>query len=274
MKITTLIENNTNYSRPELNAEHGVSFYIEYHGHTMMSDVSQSEKFAENASRLGIDLKLVEALAISHHHYDHGGGLPRFFKENDRAKVYLRESPDVDYILEKDDGSVRYIGLDRDLLKTHSDRIVYIGKNTEVFPGFHLLTDILEDFPKPAGDRWLKAQCGDRIMMDTFKHEIVTVLENERGLVILTGCGHNGVLNMIAAARRALPDKPILAVVGGFHMLKEEKSTVRKVGEELLAMEIPAIYTGHCTGKDAVIVLEDVLGNRLHRLCSGLVMEF
>lgn len=274
MKITTLIENSYNTNLPDLEAEHGVSFYIEHNGHVLMSDVGQSEKFAKNASRLGIDLKLVEALAISHHHYDHGGGLPGFFDENERATVYLRESPDVDHILEERDGSIRYIGLDKDFLMAHSDRIEYIWKDCEIFPGFHLITDIPEEFPKPGGDQRLKVQRGGKRMMDTFDHEIVTVLESDNGLIILTGCGHNGVLNMIAAARKALPDKPILAVIGGFHMLKEKESNVRKAGEELLAMGIPAIYTGHCTGGDSVIVLEEVLGDRLHRLYTGLVMTF
>jgi len=274
MKITTLIENSTNKSRPDLAAEHGVSFYIEHNEHVLMSDVGQSKRFAENASRLGIDLSQVEVLAISHHHYDHGGGLDRFFKENDQAKAYLRESPDVDYIAEEDDGSVRYIGLDKGLLKAHSDRITYIQKHCEVLPGFHLLTDIPEEFPKPDSDQRLKVQRGDKIMADTFDHEIVTVLESENGLVILTGCGHNGVLNMIAAARKALPEKPILAVIGGFHMLNEEEGAVRNVAEQLLEMPIPAIYTGHCTGEDAVTILEDVLGDRLHRLHSGLEVTF
>lgn len=274
MKITTLIENSYNTNRPDLDAEHGVSFYMENKGNVFMSDVGQSGGFAENARKLGIDLKAVEALAISHYHYDHGGGLARFFEENQQANVYLRESPDVDYIAEEEDGSVRYIGLDKDLLKEHADRIETIGENREIFPGFHLLTDIPGDYPKPGGDQRLKIQDGDRRMLDSFKHEIVTVLEGERGLVIMTGCGHNGVLNMIAAVRKALPGKSIQAVVGGFHMLHELESTVREVGEELLAMDIPLIYTGHCTGEDAVVVLEDVLGKRLQRLCSGLVMTF
>jgi len=275
VKITTLIENHQHPDRPVLRAEHGVSFYVEDRGHVLLSDVGQSSNFADNAAKLGVDLTDVEALAISHHHYDHGGGLDRFFKENTLAPVYLRKAPpDVDYIVDVKDQPVRYIGLDKDLLGAFDQRIEYITGNTEILPGFHLLTDIPEVYPKPSGDKRLKMQRGDVKKPDTFEHELVTVVEGEVGLVILTGCGHNGVLNMIVAACKAFPGKSIQAVIGGFHLHHEEEGTVRKVGEELLNMDIPAVVTGHCTGENAVAVLADVLGHRLQRLYTGLVLTY
>jgi len=121
----------------------------------------------------------------------------------------------------------RYIGLDRGLLKENADRIVTLTENSEVYPGFHLFTDIPNKFPKPSGDQRLQVQRGSRKQVDTFEHEMVTVLEGEEGLVVLTGCAHNGVLNMIAATQEALPGKPILAVVGGFHLHHESVDDIR-----------------------------------------------
>lgn len=272
MEITTLVENHQDQKRPSLKAEHGVSFHIKHKGHIFMSDVGQSGKFAQNAKTLGIDLAAVEALAISHHHYDHGGGLPYFFEENTDARVYLRRVPlDVDYLSVKDD-SKRFIGLDKGLLKEYHHRIDMIKENVEVLPGIHFLTDIPEVYPQPESNNDLKMQQGDVIKPDTFEHELVTVVEGDEGLVILTGCGHKGVLNMIAAARKAFPGKSIQAVIGGFHLHHEEKSTVREVGEALLKMDIPAVVTGHCTSEGAVDVLADVLESRLQRLYTGLVL--
>lgn len=274
MEITTLVENHRDQKRPSLKAEHGVSFHIEHKGHIFMSDVGQSGKFAQNAKTLGIDLAAVEALAISHHHYDHGGGLPHFFKENTDARVHLRKVPfDVDYLSVKDD-SKRLIGLDKGLLKEYHHRIDMIKENVEVLPGIHLLMDIPEVYPQPESNNDLKMQQGDVIEPDTFEHEMVTVIEGEAGLVILTGCGHNGVLNMVAAAKKAFPRESIQAVIGGFHLHKEEESTIREVGEALLKMDIPAVVTGHCTGEEAVDVLADVLGSRLQRLYTGLVLTY
>jgi len=275
MRITTLIENHQAPGQPELQAEHGLSFYIEHDGHIFMSDVGQSGNFADNAKKLGNDLSGVEALAISHYHYDHGGGLDRFFNENSDATVYLKKAPlDMNYIAESETGAIRYIGLDKGILKEFDDRIIYITHNIEVSSGFRLLTDIPHVYPKPSGDERLKMQIGDEKKPDTFEHEMVTVIAGEEGLVILTGCAHNGVLNMVAAVQKVFPDEPIQAVIGGFHLHHENERAVREVGKELLRMKIPAVYTGHCTGDEAVNVLEEVMGERLHRLYTGLVLRF
>ncbi len=83
MRITTLLENHPSTDQPHLEGEHGLSFYIEHPSGVFLSDVGMTELFADNAHKLGKDLNLVEGLAISHHHFDHGGGLARFFEENE-----------------------------------------------------------------------------------------------------------------------------------------------------------------------------------------------
>jgi 7,8-dihydropterin-6-yl-methyl-4-(beta-D-ribofuranosyl)aminobenzene 5'-phosphate synthase len=274
MRITTLIENTLHPSQGELQAEHGLSFYIEHQNHVFMSDVGASGRFAHNAERLGIDLKRVDALAITHHHYDHGGGLERFFQENDTARVYLRWTEAVDFIAEDDPSKTRYIGLDHTVLAEYADRIVYVKGDQEILPGVSLLTHIPLKHPKPAGDHRLKMKTGKHAIRDPFDHELVTVLEGKEGLVLLTGCAHNGVLNMIEAVKTAFPGQPIQAVIGGFHLRREDETGVRGIGKSLNEMGIPAIYTGHCTGEGACEVLESVLGNRFHRLYTGLVMVF
>lgn len=273
MRITTLVENHKNWGNPPLKAEHGVSFFIEVGNHVYMSDVGQSGNFADNAARLGVDLGRVETLAISHHHYDHGGGLRRFFEENKDAVVYLHTSPNADYLAVDGPDSVRYIGLDRGLLNDYQERIIYIDENVEASPRFHLITDISEKYPKPHGDERLKRRIDDITIADPFEHEVVTVVEGDDGLVVLTGCAHNGVLNMITAAQKVFPGEPILAVIGGFHLHHETDQTVREIGEKLLEMNIPRVITGHCTGDHQVDLLGEVLGDKLDRLYTGLVMN-
>lgn len=274
MQIITLIENHPHPDQGDLAAEHGLSFYIEVNDHVYLSDVGQSGKFADNAGKLGLDLSRVEALAISHHHYDHGGGLRRFFEENDHATVYLRQTRTEDFVVDSPPDPLRYIGLDKGLLNKHHARIEMISENQEAVPGLHLLTTIPNCYPKPDGDMRLQMMGDEGLQPDTFKHELVTVVAGEDGLVVLTGCAHNGVLNLLEGVRQAFPDRAIQAVIGGFHLHHQEREEILEVGEKLLEAEIPTIVSGHCTGKKAIKLLEDTLGERFKRLYTGMVMEF
>lgn len=274
MQIITLIENHPHPDRGDLAAEHGLSFYIEVNDHVYLSDVGQSGKFADNAGNLGVDLSRVEALAISHHHYDHGGGLRWFFEENDHATVYLRQTRTEDFVVDSPPDPLRYIGLGKGLLNKHHARIEMISENQEAAPGLHLLTTIPNCYPKPDGDLRLQMMGDEGLQPDTFKHELVTVVAGEDGLVVLTGCAHNGVLNLLEGVRQAFPDRAIQAVIGGFHLHHQEREEILEVGEKLLEAEIPAIVSGHCTGKKAIKLLEDTLGERFKRLYTGMVMEF
>lgn len=274
MRIRTLIENNPHPDRNDLAAENGVSFLIEVNDHVYLSDVGQSGKFADNARSLGLDLSKVEALAISHHHYDHGGGLGRFFSENQYATVYLRQANTEDYVVDSPPDPLRYIGLKKGLLRENADQIEMIEENQEVAPGLHLLTAIPDIYPKPNGDLRLQILRQDGgLRPDEFEHEIVTVIEGETGLVLLTGCAHNGVLNMLAAVHQTFPDRAIQAVIGGFHLHHEDRDEILEVGEKLLAEEIPLVVSGHCTGKKALNLLEDCLGKRFQPLFTGMTLE-
>ena len=273
MRITTLVENSPHPSIGALKAEHGLSFYIEHEGHCFLSDVGASNAFAENARILDLDLSRVESLAITHHHYDHGGGLERFIQVNHRATTYLRRSVTSNFIAKKALKPARYIGPDQTVMKKYADQIDYLDENREILPGIHLLTAIPLVYPKPSSDRRLRVKIGPKTRPDPFEHELVTVLVNEEGLVLLTGCAHNGVLNMIEAVKIELPGLPIRAVIGGFHLRFEKDQNVKQIGKALLDSHIPEIYTGHCTGDEAYITLESVLGDRLHKLHTGLILE-
>ena len=87
MKIIALMENTA--AVPDVLSEHGLSLYLEGKGHRILFDTGQSENFAVNAKRLGVDLAAVDLAILSHGHYDHGGGLKRFLELNQKAPVYL-----------------------------------------------------------------------------------------------------------------------------------------------------------------------------------------
>ena len=109
MRVTCLIENTTD--RPDMHAEHGMSLYLETASHRILFDTGQTGAFADNAETLGIDLSQVDTVILSHGHYDHGGGLKRFFSLNRTSPVYISPHAFEPHY----HGPDRYIGLDPEL---------------------------------------------------------------------------------------------------------------------------------------------------------------
>jgi len=112
MKITCLMENDPPEGRDDLIAEFGLSLHVQTDGRQILFDTGASGAFAENAETLGIDLEEVNAAVLSHHHFDHGGGLGRFLEANHRAPIYLREAEPADRFFKALAILKRPIGLD------------------------------------------------------------------------------------------------------------------------------------------------------------------
>lgn len=108
------------------------------------------------------------------------------------------------------------------------------------------------------------------------------VVREKEGLVVFTGCAHNGILNMVATVARQFSDVRIKAVFGGFHLIglpmlntmAGSRREVEGIGKELLKYPIERVYTGHCTGKKAYRVLKGVMAGKLEYLSTGSDMEY
>jgi len=277
MKIIALIENTRLERASELVAEYGLSLYIETRGKRILFDTGASGSFADNATKMGIDLTAVDALVISHHHFDHGGGLERFLTLNSSAPVYLRHSEAEDFFFRVPLLSDRYIGLDQDLLRQKADRLTFVSVLTEITPSVFILTDIPDRYPVPKGNRRLLAKTGGGSRQDDFGHELVMVIREQDGLVVFTGCSHHGVLNMVTAVTKAFPGESIKGLFGGFHLIglpvlntmAGSKRSVREIGDALLDFPIDQVFTGHCTGIKGYRVLKGVMAEKLQSFSTG-----
>lgn len=254
MKIWTLMENTACDSC--LTAEHGLSLYIETEEHKILFDAGQSGAFAENAEKLGVDLRQVEFAVLSHGHYDHGGGLARFLQINERAKIYASQ-----YAFEPHfNAADKDIGLDPALEKC--GRIVLTQGEAQLAPGITLLTCPLPP-EEPAG---LQVMEKGGLRTEDFRHEQYLLVEEQGRKILFSGCSHKGILQLMDYFR---PD----VLVGGFHFMKiEEEARLRRAAQRL--MQYPAVYyTGHCTGEMQYAVLKEHMEDRLHRVCAGSVVE-
>ena len=281
MIVTTLIENTKQVGRDDLKAEHGLSLFVEWQDHTLLFDTGASGAFLPNARFLGVDVCRAEWVVISHHHYDHGGGLPALMASCSRATVYLHAARAWGRWFRAFRVLKRPIGLDRSVVERYSDRFRFLESDTEIAPGVFVLTSIARRYPVPRGNRFLHVEEGGRLHHDPFDHEIVLVIRDGEGLVVFTGCSHNGIRNMVDQVVRAFPGERIRAVLGGFHLvglpvlntMAESRSEVVSLGKALLNYPVDRYYSGHCTGPRAFEVLKDVMGDRLRTMATGSRLE-
>ncbi|QHN07900.1 MBL fold metallo-hydrolase [Methanothermobacter sp. THM-2] len=235
LKIICLVEDTP---KDPLMGEHGLSLYIES-DIRILFDMGQSRLFAENARRLGVDLREVDVAVISHGHYDHGGGLRHFLEINDSADVLMGEGAFTPrYAI---NGDWRFIGLE----EIHNDRIKFISK-TESFPGFVVIRDFGDLFERPPGNRTLFACLNGKPVPDRFSDELAIVIEDEGHLNLITGCSHNGILNIVSKVSDIF-HKPLDLLVGGFHLEGPSEEVASWLGEFVRG----PVYTGHCTSEEA-----------------------
>jgi 7,8-dihydropterin-6-yl-methyl-4-(beta-D-ribofuranosyl)aminobenzene 5'-phosphate synthase len=277
MKITTLIENKESIAEPGLSSEWGLSLCIEVNNHSILFDTGASGAFVDNAKHLSIKADSFDVAVLSHHHFDHGGGLKRFFEVNSNTKVYLAHAPDGECYIKIMGFLKKYIGLDRAIMDHHRERFEFVGNPTEILPDVFLFPKIIDKHPKPFGNKQLYLKTEGRLSPDDFSHEIVMAIKENGKLVIFTGCSHNGILNMIDTVAREFEGVPIKAVVGGFHLVTSppfnfmagKRKDVENIGKSVLNYPVEVTYTGHCTGKKAFSVLKSVMGDRIKYMHTG-----
>ncbi len=281
MKITTLIENTCPTGQDHLTAEHGLSLLIEYDHTRLLFDTGVTDAFARNAEKLGLDLSDIQEVIISHHHYDHGGGLRHILASNPDAKIYLKEAPKGELNLRAAWFLRKYIDLDKNLLREYPERFAFVQDFQEVLPRVYILPQILQNHPHPEGNRYLFEKDGSRWHRDDFGHELILVVREQNGLVVFSGCSHNGILNMIETVIDQFEDVPIKAVIGGFHLIGfprlntmgGSQREIEALGNKLLSYGVGQYYTGHCTGQKAYQVLKSVMGERIKHLHTGKILS-
>ena len=268
MRASVLVDNIGSSGLP---GEWGLSFYIEYKDQKILLDAGQSGLFAENAKKLGLNLADVDYAVLSHAHYDHADGMPVFFEQNDKAKLYLKESCGEN-CYDRKEGKMKYIGIKSGMLEKYRDRIIRVPGDLKISDGVWLISHSAESMKK-AGERehmYLKEENG--WAPDCFAHEQSLVFETESGLVIFNSCSHGGADNIINEVSAVFPGRQICAMAGGFHLYNKSEEYVRSFAEKVRATGVEKIYTGHCTGEEGYRILREVLGDRVHQLEAGLAI--
>ena len=253
MKITALTENTSD--REDLAGEHGLSLFIETSETVLLFDMGQSGLFAENARKLGVDLREAEMAVLSHGHYDHGVGLRTSLTLNDRAPVYLSRYA-FDEVFNAEG---KYIGLDP-ALKNES-RLVFTGEEKALSPSMQLFSCNDRERSYPLDSAGLTVLREGRRIPDDFRHEQYLLIEEHGTRVLISGCSHKGIRDLLLWFR---PD----VLVGGFHLMKKAPGEELEPYIRALGSCGAELFTCHCTGEAQFRYLQERMDN-LHYLSTG-----
>lgn len=248
--LRTLLENQLSHNRA-LTAEHGLSFLVETEGGKILFDCSAGKAARHNAGKMNVSLKDADYVVLSHSHYDHAGGYPDMVEHGVRAPLVTGPK----FFEEKyayDGGKYAYLGcgFGEDYLEKNKITHKVCEGSMTLFSGCHVVGGFVRkyEFEKiPA--RFVKETAAG-MATDDFVDEVCLVIEGEKGLVIVAGCSHPGILNMIETVRTRF-DRPVCAVFGGSHLVEADEERLSATMEILQDMGIGMAGFNHCTGDAA-----------------------
>ena len=282
MKIICLMENTA--QAENIHSEHGFSLYVETENHKLLIDAGQSDAFTENAKILGVDLSEVDMAVLSHGHYDHSGGLMRFAQINNTAPIYMQVNAGGEYY-HTNDTLVKYIGIDKDILQL--SQVKFIDGNVKIDDEISVFSGVKGRRHFPSGNLELTVKIkadsdvggsddGEKdytFVQDDFSHEQYVVIEEVGKRVLISGCAHNGILNILDEFKKLYGWEPDM-VISGFHLMKkngysdEDVENIKAIATELITMDT-TFYTGHCTGEEPFAIMKEIMGEKLHYIHSG-----
>lgn len=255
IRITALMDNQLSAHRA-LTAQHGLSYHIDFHGRQLLFDCGSGPSFLDNARRLDIHLEQLDAVILSHSHYDHAGGYP-FLLEAGLGCETLFTGPG--FFVPKyaqSVGKFTYLGagFGPDLLAAHAIRHHTATGVHPLAPGLWLLAGFprvhaIETIPR----RFVRLG-QDGMEPDDFSDEICLILQVEGGLALLVGCSHPGILNMAAHVRQLL-GQPIRAIYGGTHLAEAAPERIEATLTALQQMGVQTLGLSHCSGDTAEAAL-------------------
>lgn len=275
IKIISLVENTT--TSPELKCKHGLCIYIETSNHKILFDLGSNSLFLENAQKLNVNIKEIDTVVISHGHADHGGALAKFMEVNKTANIYITKSA-FDGHYTKVAGIPFNVGIDKALKDRR--QIILTSDNYIIDDELMLFSNVTGRKLFSKANYKLFAKENGKIVFDKFGHEQYLVIKDDDKQIMITGCSHNGIVNIIEKYTEIHNGNlnELAYVFGGFHLFNpinkkyESDKLIYQIAEYLSGLNIK-FYTCHCTGQKAYKMLKNSMGEQLNYLSVGTRIE-
>jgi 7,8-dihydropterin-6-yl-methyl-4-(beta-D-ribofuranosyl)aminobenzene 5'-phosphate synthase len=248
LRVRIIAENRA--EKRGLLAEHGLSMLVEFDEFCFLFDTGQSNILSINAKKLGVDLADVDAVVLSHGHYDHTGGVPEFCRLNKQVPVYIHpEAFHERYNALNGAPAGVNIGIQWKHEELLQGRLVTVKKPLLIHNNIALSGEIQRSisFEEQSHDFLIRNNEGyfveDRVIDEQF-----VVVKALKGLYLFVGCSHPGIINCIKQAANLFPGERLVAVIGGMHLQKAAMSRVKATIQHLLELGVETVIPLHCTG--------------------------
>jgi len=275
VRLTILCENTVGIPFGVV-GEHGFACYVESEKGNYLFDTGQGMGIVQNSIALKKDLQQIKAIMISHGHYDHTGGLPAVLKIKGPADVFGHPDMFIDRFW-SDEHESRYIGIP--YRRSHLESLganFHMGRDMrEVGPGVFLTGEIprVTSFEKGDANMTARTPDGEEIHPDPLRDDLSMVIDTDRGLILVLGCAHAGMVNIINYVLEKMGRDRIYAVIGGTHLGFSSQEQFDETLRSIDRYQIERVGVSHCTGMTKASLLHTRLKERFFFGCVGASLE-
>jgi len=279
LKITVLTEDSVLYESHYL-GQHGVSFLLEgVKGSDVMRilvDVGQnSQALLNNMKLMNISPSIIDAVVLTHCHYDHTQGVARMLKEIGRKDIQVIAHRDIFRLNFVTEPYLRHVGImpgdSREEIEKAGGSLLLTKDPVKLMSGITTTGEVKRQTDFEEVGIALKTIEGGEVVDDRMLDDISVVANvNGKGLVIVTGCSHAGIVNIARHAMELTGCEKIEGIIGGLHLVDASDVRIRRTGEELSKLNPEWICAGHCTGFKAQVELYLTFRERFSPLQTGM----
>lgn len=273
--ITTLIENSKGEHLGLIN-EHGISFLIEVNDKKILFDTGQSGDFIKNANTLDKTLDDIDIVVLSHGHYDHTGGFRTLVETiTSNFKLYVHNDAFVKKY-SHDNAHYKFLGnsFTKDYIKEKNIEAHYVTEDMlEIDKGIYLITNFERTTPFEKTNPRFYLENDTEHIPDDFHDEIMLAIDTDDGLVVILGCSHPGVINMLNTLMKRT-GKKINTIIGGTHLVRADDERIKDTIANFRAMNIEKLGISHCTGENAMNQLKESFGDKYFHNTTGTILYF
>ena len=278
MKLTILVDNYVDLQK--LKAEHGLSILIEDGNEKILFDCGQSDLILSNAKVLGIDLNGITKIVLSHGHYDHTGGLLPLLKYlNREIDIYAHPLVFEEKFSEYKDfngfSTNRYIGIPEgaEIYEKKGAKFLLSKDPIQISENIYLSGQINNGNKEELEDTFFIKE-NNNFIKDPIHDDISIFINLPELLIVITGCAHSGILNILNKSKDLKLNDKNLAIIGGLHLSKKDNAHIDNIISEFKTYNIKLLVPAHCTGINAFVQLKNSFDSKCVFGSVGKVLEF